>query len=230
MTARANPGAPSPEAAGFLGAVLAGGRNRRFGGHKALASVCGTAIAARGAAALAQTGCDPVVVIANDPDRYAVLDLPVRPDPVAGIGPLAGILSALRWAHEEGRDGVVLVAGDMPFPSPSLLRALAAIAASEDADAAVPESESKRGLEPLCAAYGIACLPAVEARASGGGGRIVAFYDDVRVVRVPLSTVATHGEPARMFLNVNTREELAMAERLACPERASADAHPEARA
>lgn len=200
---------------GFLGAVLAGGRNTRFGGHKALARVDGVRIARRAARALEEAGCSPVVLIANEPRAYAGLGLPQRADARPGLGPLGGIHAALAWAREEDRNGAVVVAGDMPFAPAPLLRALAELAAAPDTDAAVPESGGRRGVEPLCAAYAVACLPAVEARLRDGGGPIIAFYDDVRVHRLGRERVAEFGDPGRMFLNVNTRAELDVAELLA---------------
>jgi molybdopterin-guanine dinucleotide biosynthesis protein A len=199
----------------FLGAILVGGRNTRFGAHKALARVDGVRIAERAASALAEAGCEPVVLIANEPEAYAGLGLPHRPDARLGLGPLGGIHAALSWARDAGRPGAVVVAGDMPFAPPALLRALAELASEPEADAAVPESPGRRGVEPLCAAYGVACLAAIEARAAAGGGAIVGFYEDVRVERMGRRRVAEFGDPRRMFLNVNTRAELAVAERLA---------------
>lgn len=199
---------------GFLGAVLAGGGNTRYGAHKALATVGGVRIAERAAGALARAGCAPVVLIANDARAYAPLGMVMRPDARPGFGPLGGIHAALAWARDEGRPGAVVVAGDMPFAHAGLLRALAARAAGAACDAAVPESGGKRGVEPLCAAYAVACLPAVEEALTHGGGRIVGFYDHVRVERIPRAEVAAFGDERALFLNVNTPEQRASAERL----------------
>ena len=61
----------------------------------------------------------------------------------------------------------------------------------------------------------------IEARLAAGDRRVVAFYDDVRVARLDAERVARHGDPALLFLNVNTPEDLARAERTA----AGAEAH-----
>jgi molybdopterin-guanine dinucleotide biosynthesis protein A len=199
---------------GFLGAVLAGGRNTRYGDHKALAEVGGVPIAARAARALDEAGCRPVVLIANEPGVYAPLELPQRPDARAGLGPLGGIHAALLWARDEGLPGAVVVAGDMPFAAPGLLRELARGAAAPGVDAAVPESPGKRGVEPLCAAYGVSCLPAVEAAIAGGGGRIVGFYERIVLKRMDAARVARFGDPRVLFRNVNTPADRAAADRL----------------
>jgi molybdopterin-guanine dinucleotide biosynthesis protein A len=98
----------------------------------------------------------------------------------------------------------------MPFVPASLLRELRDL--GDAADAVVPESDSRRGIEPLCAWYSPACVPAIERAIARGDRRVVAFFDEVRLVRLPADNVARHGDPERIFMNVNTAEELSAAE------------------
>ncbi len=195
-----------------LGAILAGGQSRRYGAPKALAGVGGQRIVDRVLAALRTVAVDPVL-IANDASLFSDLGLPTRPDVRQGLGVLGGILTALHWAHEEGRPGILAVACDMPFLSPALLGRLLAEAPGNDIVAA--ESGGRRGVEPLCAYYGVGCIPAIEAELQRGERHIVGFYDDVRVRRVPRADVLEFGDPEILFLNVNTPEERERAEQLA---------------
>jgi len=195
-----------------LGAILAGGRNTRYGDLKAFAPVGGLPIIGRVRDAIAQVA-DPVVLIANDVEAYAQLRLETRPDARAGIGALGGIYTALLWASERKQDAVVVSACDMPFASAALLGKL--IEEGANADAAVPESTSRRGVEPLFAFYRITCIPAIERAIARDDTRIIGFYDDVRVVRVPIETVQQFGDPEILFMNVNTRVERETADRLA---------------
>jgi molybdopterin-guanine dinucleotide biosynthesis protein A len=98
----------------------------------------------------------------------------------------------------------------MPFVPTALLTALRE--AGSAADAAVPESDSRRGLEPLCAYYTPACVAAIERRIAAGDRRVIAFYDEVKVARVTADRVAQFGDPALLFMNVNTPEERVLAE------------------
>ncbi|HSH46284.1 MAG TPA: molybdenum cofactor guanylyltransferase [Longimicrobiales bacterium] len=193
-----------------LGAILAGGESRRYGAPKALAEVGGARIIDRVIVALGAV-CDDLVLIANEPELFADLALPTRPDDRPGLGALGGIHTALRWAVEEGRPGVLAVACDMPFLSVALLERLRegafGTATPDGPDLVVPASRSRRGVEPLCAAYGTGCLPAIEAEFGRGESHIVGFYDDVSVDRIPLEEVARLCDPAVAFMNVNTREE-----------------------
>jgi molybdopterin-guanine dinucleotide biosynthesis protein A len=124
-----------------------------------------------------------------------------------GQGALGGILTAV-----ERLAPVVCLAWDMPFVPSALLAALAALL--EGADAGLPESGSRRGLEPLCAAYGSACGPAIRAALARGDARAVGFHRDVRVARLPRETVLQYGDPDVLFFNVNTADDLARAELL----------------
>ena len=113
-----------------------------------------------------------LLLIANDP--AAAMWLPgvrVENDVRPGCGSLGGIHAALSHAGS----AVLVVAWDMPFVPAGLLTALRSL--DELADAAVPESDSRRGLEPLCAYYSRSCLAPVERRLDAGDRRVVSFFE-----------------------------------------------------
>jgi molybdopterin-guanine dinucleotide biosynthesis protein A len=190
------------------GAVLAGGAARRYGGRpKGLVEVGGRRILDRVVDAItAVTGAAPLLV-ANAEDAGAWRpDLTTIPDARPGCGSLGGIYTAVAAA-----DGPVLcVAWDMPFVDLGLLRAL--VDGSPEWDAFLPESDGRRGLEPLCAVYGPACRTAIERRLDAGDLKAIAFHDDVRVGILPLLEVRRFGDPGELFFNVNTPEDLDRAE------------------
>ena len=196
----------------ILGVVMAGGRNTRFGDIKAFAEVGGERIIDRVIAALRHVA-DEVVMSANDPESYAPVGLAMRSDVTDELGALGGIYTALQWAQERGDRGIIAVACDMPFPSRSLLRFIQSLSAKHEV--VIPESDGRRGVEPLFAFYATSCLPAIEAAIERGDRRMIAFHDDVDVMRIPLEQVRQHGDPEVMFMNVNTREDLAQAARIA---------------
>lgn len=194
------------------GVILAGGLASRYGGAaKGLVRVGGARIVDRVAAALA-AAADDLLLIANDPSAEAWLPGVRRAaDVMPGQGSLGGIHAAL--VHAGGP--ALVVAWDMPFVPASLLAALRALGAAPGVDAAVAESGSRRGVEPLCAYYSPACRGPIERRIAAGDRRVFGLYDDVRVARLPAAEVARHGDPASMFMNVNSPDDLAVAERLA---------------
>ena len=191
--------------------MIAGGQAVRYGGTpKGLLEVGGRRILDRVTGALTDALGAPPALIANAPDATGwVPGLAVVPDVVPGIGSLGGILTAV-----ETLGPVVCVAWDLPFVPAALLRTLAAGLAS--ADAVLPESGSRRGVEPLCAAYGPACAPAIRAALARGDRRAVGFHRDIRMTRLPAAEVLMYGDPGVLFFNVNTPEDLLHAEAL-CP-------------
>lgn len=192
------------------GVILAGGDATRFGGlPKGLLRVGGIRILDRLVAALsAATGTLPLL-IANAPDAPTWRpDLTVRPDIVPGMGALGGLLTAV----EAGPAPVLVVAWDMPFVPQDLLMALAR--GLGEADACLPASPGPRGSEPLCAAYGPRAGPAIRAALSRGERQAIAFHSGLRVSILSADVVRTFGDPAFLFYNVNTSDDLAEAERL----------------
>jgi molybdenum cofactor guanylyltransferase len=189
------------------GVILAGGRATRYGGlPKGLERVDGVRIIDRVRAAL-QVAADDVMLIANDPRASEWLPgVRVESDVHAGVGSLGGIHAAIVRAGTP----VLVVAWDMPFVPGELLVALRTLGET-GADAAVPDSGSRRGLEPLCAYYGLACVGAIERRLASGDRRVIGFYDDIRVARLSAAAVAGFGDPARLFLNVNVPADLVQA-------------------
>ena len=196
----------------ILGVVMAGGRNSRFGDIKAFAQVGGTRIIDRVIIALGAVSND-VVLSANDAATYDSVGLEMRGDLVPDIGALGGIHAALMWAQERGDDGVIVAACDMPFPSIPLLEVIRDAAANHDA--VLPESDSRRGIEPLFGFYSVRCLPAIDNAIARDDRRMIAFHGDIDLHVIALETVRTFGDPEVLFMNVNTREELEQAERIA---------------
>lgn len=149
------------------------------------------------------------ILIANAEDAPGWRpDLRVVSDVRAGAGAVGGIYTAVLVAPAP----VVAVAWDMPFVTAPLIRALAAGLA--DADTCLPLSGGPRGMEPLCAAYGPACGPAIAAALDAGDRRAIGFHDRVKVGILTSTRVSQFGDPAVLFFNVNTAGDLQEADRL----------------
>jgi molybdopterin-guanine dinucleotide biosynthesis protein A len=159
--------------------------------------------------ALTEALGEPPLLVANAPDAATWRpDLRVIPDIRPGLGSLGGIFTAV----VETPAPVVCVAWDMPFVSVPLVQALADGLAGHDAMLA--ESDGRRGVEPLCAAYGPACRDAIAATLDAGDLRAIGFHPRISVGILPLSEVRRFGDPALLFFNVNTADDLARADGL----------------
>src|SRR4029077_10616146 len=93
----------------------------------------------------------------------------------------SGSLDVIYAAVVSGSGPVLCVAWDMPFLTADLLGALVTGATSGAYDAFLPESDGRRGVEPLCAVYGPACRLAIERQLARGDLRAVGFHADVKV-------------------------------------------------
>lgn len=197
------------------GIILAGGKASRFGGEpKGLELVAGRRILDRVADALTQVS-DALLIISSARGSESWLPgVPVAEDIWPAQGTLVGIHSALTHA----RTSVIVVGWDMPFVSAPLLSCLRAYSAH--AEAAVPINTARDDVEPLCAWYSQACLPAVEKRLEAGAMKVASFLEDVRCARLSGEEVAQFGDPETLFMNVNTPEDLERAQLLARDEEA----------
>ncbi|HTK91100.1 MAG TPA: molybdenum cofactor guanylyltransferase [Verrucomicrobiae bacterium] len=194
------------------GVIQAGGRSTRMGGDpKALMELGGRPIVARVLDVVRQV-TERVLLVTNTPDLYAFLGLPMVPDVFPEGGSLGGIYSGLRAAPG---DAAFTVACDMPFLSAPVARLV--VARAGEADVVAPRIGAQ--WETLHACYGKACLGPMERRLREGQLRITGFFDEVRVLAITEAEVVAVGDPARVFMNVNTPDELRRARALAADAR-----------
>ena len=132
----------------ILGAVLAGGAARRFGGDKALALAHGVPMIDRIAAGLRPQVAEMVLCGRSLPGWHMLDDRPR-----AGLGPLGGLCAALRHAQRQGFDLVLSVASDvLPVPAELAGWLGAGAGAGAGADAAVVAGQHLLGLWPTALA------------------------------------------------------------------------------
>jgi molybdopterin-guanine dinucleotide biosynthesis protein A len=198
-------------AATVAGVVLAGGRSSRMGRDKASLVFDGSTLLQRTAEALARVVDEVVVVRAPGQQLPAMeLDVPVveAEDPVEGEGPLVGIAAGLRATST---DTAIVVAVDMPFLQPPLLRLLAE-RVQAGARWALPIAEGRP--QPLCSAFATSAVEVLERHITAGDRAPMAAADDLEVDRIEPEEWRTVDAAGRSFLNVNTPEEFDAAQRL----------------
>jgi molybdopterin-guanine dinucleotide biosynthesis protein A len=189
-----------------VGALMAGGAAQRFHGvPKGLALVGGLRIADRARAAL-RTASDRQIVVANDPRASSWFPgARVVPDAEPGVGPLAGLRTALEAADG---DGVLVLAWDMPFVTSALLRTLRAMGES-GASAVVPVSGPSSLPEPLCAYYAPEALHTCERLLAEGERRAGALFEALAgTATLRGSDLQALGDPSHLLLSVDTPEVL----------------------
>jgi molybdopterin-guanine dinucleotide biosynthesis protein A len=192
-------------------AILAGGQARRLGGRaKPLLDVGGRSIVARQRAMFASLGVVPRL-IASDPAPLAELGLDIVADR-DDSGALGALWTALDTATSEL---VVVLAGDMPFVTAGLVRALLQAVAGHDA--AVPRAAD--GWQPLAAAYRRSAGPRLRAALDAGERRIVTAVTALDCAVLDGGVLAALDPDGTLLCNVNTPDDYAQAQRLAAARR-----------
>ena len=183
----------------LVGFAVAGGRSERMGRDKALLPWGGTDLLGHALARLFGL-TDDVRILCGPRLRYEDRGVPVVADRIEDAGPIAGILAGLETA---GGRAALFLAVDLPLVPIPLLAHLAACCPGFDAVVPV----SPRGVEPLCAVYGPACLEPVRRRVDAGERKMTLFWPDVRVHEVGPDELLAFGEPKALFQNVNAPED-----------------------
>ena len=186
-----------------VGVVLAGGESKRFGSQKATAKIDGTSLE-NGALRRLREVCTDVALADRGRSKVAsgvdVGTATVGDGP--GRGPAAGILGAA--AAYPGRSLLVL-ACDLPCVTVELL---AHLCEASQCDWLVPRHCI--GIEPLCALYGRATLEALARRVENGAFALQGLLEEpLRRRFLEGEELAAFGDPAELFLNVNTPADLA---------------------
>jgi molybdopterin-guanine dinucleotide biosynthesis protein A len=191
-------------------AIQAGGESRRMGQDKALIPFLGRPLITRVIERLAPLA-DEILVTTNRPQAYQFLGLPLYPDLIAGRGALGGLYTALSAAKQPL---VAVVACDMPFASRELLAAGRDLLVQTHADIVIPHSGD--GLEPFHAVYRReTCLPRIQAALQADKWRVDSWFAQVQLIRLGPAEIAACDPQGLCFWNVNTPEDLKIAEQRA---------------
>jgi molybdopterin-guanine dinucleotide biosynthesis protein A len=189
--------AASPEVTAF---ILAGGKSTRMGADKAFVTLDGRMLLARALQLARSVTRDARIV--GDPAKFEPFASVVE-DRFRDCGPLAGIHAALRASPTELN---LTLAVDVPFVSPSLLQYLIKRAKNSAATATVPRTNG--GWQPLCAVYRRQFADAAEKALRAGRYKIDALFATVETLAIEEEELIRVGFSAKMFRNLNTREEL----------------------
>ncbi len=186
--------------------ILAGGRGQRMGTEKPLVELGGLPLVDRVKESLRPVFPE-IIIVTNRPDLYPEEDVLVVRDQVPYQGPLAGIYAGLDASTHELN---LVIAADMPFVSLDVIRLL--YDRTPDADVTVVRTVT--GIEPLLGFYDKRCLPVIRDRLEAGERKPISFYPDVPVRLVDESELRGLDPELDSLFNVNTKDDLAEAERM----------------
>ncbi len=194
--------------------VLAGGLSRRMGGiDKSLIELGNKPMIAHAVTCL-EKQAGPLMINANgDTGRFDALNLPVENDVISGhAGPLAGVLTAMRWAQQNAREAkwVVTVAADTPFLPDDLVVRLMQAAGHNFTTIALACSGER--IHPVVGMWPIGIADDLETWLNTEENRkVLAFVENYTLAKVQFSGKHIDDIEIDPFFNINTPEDLEVA-------------------
>lgn len=186
------------------GIVLAGGRASRMHGEKPLRLLRGKSLLQHAMDQLRPV-TDDVVVASASRDLGADVTC-VDDGEFQGDGPLAGILGGLDHAAEHGSTVALALACDLPNLPSALLRELLNGVSGDKALAFCTFGDHP---EPLVAALRVApARAAIRDALADGQRKVMHVWRKLERTVLNESDIRAHGDPKRLFANLNTLEEL----------------------
>lgn len=183
-------------------AVLAGGKSRRMGTDKSFVLLNGKPLLQHVIERVSKLQV-PIMLIANEREKYAAFGLPIFSDIIPNAGSLGGVYTALQQSSAK-HTRTLCVACDMPFLNPTLLRFL--IDQSSEYDVVVPSIEGQA--QGLHAVYSPSCLPIMKQQIEGGDLTIQHIFQQVKTRFVGEDILRTFDPDLRSFVNLNTPTDL----------------------
>jgi molybdopterin-guanine dinucleotide biosynthesis protein A len=183
---------------------LAGGRGLRLGRNKALELLDHQTFIRRTVETLSALGTEIIVVTGLHNQELGIENINhvrVVLDAFPGRGPLVGVYTGLLNSRTEKN---LVVACDMPFLNPNLIRHMSEIASGYDA--VVPRLGDE--IEPLHSVYGGACLAETEKLLGAGVYSVSELFKRVNVRYIEGPEIDRFDPQHLSFFNINTETEL----------------------
>lgn len=210
----------------MTGVILAGGENLRIPLLKGYLEINGTRIIDSSIKLLEQF-FNKVVIITNTPESYFYCGVPIIGDIVSQRGPATGILSALLSTEA---DEIFVVACDMPFIKPELIRYIVdkyktkntghriqnTEQRSPSSEFWAPGSDKKwdaaisvfgERLQPLLGIYSKNIIGTIERRLNKGLRSMKDMLAELKVLYINEEEVSGIDPEGRSFVNINTIED-----------------------
>ena len=195
--------------------ILAGGKSSRFGSDKAFIKIRGKVLLIERQLKLLKKVFKKIIIVTNQPHKYKVRGVKIIQDIIKDCGPLGGLYSGL---EESDSFYNFVVSCDMPFLNLDLIRYM--IRLKDGFDVVIPKL--KKGFETLFAIYSKNCtLPIYEilgkVRKVGVNSdnlRVTNFFKKVKLRKLNEKEIAKFGDPNILFMNINTREDLALVKKM----------------
>ena len=183
------------------GIILAGGKGSRINKNKALITLPdGKALIERSIGVLKEIFAE-ILIVSNQKEPYRAFGLQVVEDLIKGKGPLGGIFTGLTYSNSHLN---FVMACDMPFPQPALIRLL--LEECGDHDVVIPEASGE--VEPLFAMYSKSCLPVIKDQLKKDELKVRRVLARLKVRKIREDQIDAVDPERLSFFNINTNQDL----------------------
>ncbi len=189
------------------GVILAGGKSTRMKFNKAFACIAGQPVV-QIILDKFKHYFDETIIISNEAQLYEHLGFKIYSDVFPGLGPVAGIHSALYHARN---DRIFVMGCDMPFMNMALVRFL--LDSLEDYECVVPVLDTH--LQPLSAVYSKKCLPVLTECLKNDKLKLIRVFEELHTREIAEMQMKQFGNPREIFMNVNDQAALEIAQQIA---------------
>lgn len=187
------------------GIILAGGKSSRMGTDKGLQELSGKPLIYYAIQSLSEL-CN-TIIISTSSDAYQSFGYKTVADEIPGIGPMGGIYSALKQSKTEKN---LVLSCDLPFVSKELLSFI--LKNSEGYQVAVPW-QGNQHYEPLCGFYHLSILEQISLYIQNNNYKLPDIFEEISINRLVINKKSDF-YTEELFLNVNSKHDLAIAEKL----------------
>ncbi len=187
----------------ITGIVLCGGRSTRMGRDKASLPFGDETLLERAIRVVREVADEVIVVtrkVEGGGNPFWGVPVCLVHDPVANLGPLAGIAAGLSASTT---DLNIVIACDMPLIRPAVLQRLVDLRGDADICLAVVDGQAS----PLCAVYRAGVAGVAQELLASGERRVMALLDRVHTQRVDAAAFRDIDPDLESFLSCNTPEE-----------------------
>ena len=193
----------------ILPVVLAGGKSKRFGEDKSQAQL-GSKILIDYILSEIINDFNEVIIVANDPIKHLLSDKITKiEDYKKNLGPLGGVLSAMKWVKDNNKkyQWIVTFPSDTPFFKINILNEFFNKVNVKESELFFMKFNDKR--HNIFGLWSMDLIDQLEKDLENGSRKVEKWANDIGVKIINMSY-----EKEDPFFNINTKEDLKKAEKI----------------
>ena len=193
----------------ILPVVLAGGQSKRFGENKSQTQL-GSKILIDYILSEIINDFNEVIIVANDPIKHLLSDKIIKiKDYKKNLGPLGGVLSAMKWAKDNNKkyQWIITFPSDTPFFKKEIMNTFLNKINTKESELFFMKSNEKR--HNIFGLWSLDLIDQLEKDLENGSRKVEKWANNIGVKTINMSF-----EKKDPFFNINTKEDLEKAKQI----------------